>query len=136
MGHSEYVCCRSKRRTHPHSRTGLSPLVARPAPPLSMASFAVKIIVVHCCVGKAFCSRKTAPTLESHTIRENISKKEDTQCIFLFAGDPYGTRTHDTTVRGWCLNRLTNGPYVFCFCPVPYGGFRLRSKEIKDFPNP
>ena len=22
MGHGEYVCCRSKRRTHPHSRTG------------------------------------------------------------------------------------------------------------------
>ena len=29
----------------------------------------------------------------------------------LFAGDPYGTRTHVTTVKGWCLNRLTNGPY-------------------------
>ena len=26
------------------------------------------------------------------------------------AGDPYGTRTHVTTVKGWCLNRLTNGP--------------------------
>ena len=24
MGHGEYVCCRSKRRTHPHSRTGIS----------------------------------------------------------------------------------------------------------------
>lgn len=27
-------------------------------------------------------------------------------------GDPYGTRTHDTTVKGWCLNRLTNGPNI------------------------
>ena len=30
-----------------------------------------------------------------------------------FAGDPYGTRTHVTTVKGWCLNRLTNGPLIF-----------------------
>ncbi len=30
----------------------------------------------------------------------------------LFAGDPYGTRTHVTTVKGWCLNRLTNGPFA------------------------
>ena len=25
-------------------------------------------------------------------------------------GDPYGNRTHVTTVKGWCLCRLTNGP--------------------------
>ena len=25
-------------------------------------------------------------------------------------GDPYGTRTHVTAVKGRCLNRLTNGP--------------------------
>ena len=25
-------------------------------------------------------------------------------------GDPYGTRTRDTAVKGRCLNRLTNGP--------------------------
>ena len=30
--------------------------------------------------------------------------------LVFFAGDPYGTRTHVTTVKGWCLNRLTNGP--------------------------
>ena len=26
------------------------------------------------------------------------------------SGDPNGIRTHDTTVKGWCLNRLTMGP--------------------------
>ena len=26
------------------------------------------------------------------------------------AGDPYGTRTHVTAVKGRCLNHLTNGP--------------------------
>ena len=26
-------------------------------------------------------------------------------------GDPYGTRTHVTAVKGRCLNHLTNGPY-------------------------
>ena len=32
---------------------------------------------------------------------------------FNLFGDPYGTRTHVTTVKGWCLNRLTNGPFIF-----------------------
>ncbi len=41
-------------------------------------------------------------------------QKGHSQCYVLFAGDPYGTRTHVTTVKGWCLNRLTNGPFV-CF---------------------
>ena len=27
-------------------------------------------------------------------------------------GDPYGNRTHVTTVKGWCLNRLTMGPSI------------------------
>ena len=27
-----------------------------------------------------------------------------------FFGDPYGTRTHVTAVKGRCLNHLTNGP--------------------------
>ena len=27
-------------------------------------------------------------------------------------GDPYENRTRDTAVKGRCLNRLTNGPYV------------------------
>ncbi len=26
------------------------------------------------------------------------------------SGDPAGNRTRDTTVKGWCLNRLTTGP--------------------------
>ncbi len=28
----------------------------------------------------------------------------------IFFGDPYGTRTHVTAVKGRCLNLLTNGP--------------------------
>ena len=40
--------------------------------------------------------------------------KPEQGCSDLFeVGDPYGTRTHVTTVRGWCLNRLTNGPYSY-----------------------
>ena len=30
----------------------------------------------------------------------------------LIIGDPYGNRTHDSTLRGWRLSRLTKGPYV------------------------
>ena len=29
-----------------------------------------------------------------------------------FIHDPYGNRTHVTAVKGPCLNRLTNGPYI------------------------
>ncbi|MBR2330834.1 MAG: hypothetical protein IKA40_06265, partial [Clostridia bacterium] len=53
-------------KTHPKGcvcvvRTkGFAPLAARPATPLSMAYFAVKVIVIQSSQGKAFCSRKTA----------------------------------------------------------------------------
>ena len=30
-------------------------------------------------------------------------------------GDPDGNRTHDTTVKGWCLNRLTTGPFKLVY---------------------
>ena len=32
---------------------------------------------------------------------------------FNLSGDPYGIRTHDTAVKGRCLNRLTKGPFLF-----------------------
>jgi hypothetical protein len=38
----------------------------------------------------------------------------------LFFGDPYGTRTHVTAVKGRCLNHLTNGP---------------RRKRVENAPN-
>ena len=30
--------------------------------------------------------------------------------IVRFSGDPWGSRTPDFTVKGWCLSRLTKGP--------------------------
>ena len=44
--------------------------------------------------------------------RSASSNKNTTQfrVVFLF-GDPYGNRTHVFSVRGWCLNRLTNEPW-------------------------
>ena len=33
----------------------------------------------------------------------------------LAVGDPTGIRTRDTTVKGWCLNRLTIGPYIIIY---------------------
>ena len=33
---------------------------------------------------------------------------------FNLSGDPYGTWTHVTAVKGRCLNRLTKGPILFC----------------------
>ena len=40
--------------------------------------------------------------------------------VFTLFGDPYGNRTHVTTVKGWCLNRLTKGPQAFGGYPPLY----------------
>ena len=47
--------------------------------------------------------------------------KKDTlkECPFRF-GDPYGNRTHVFSVRGWCLNRLTNEPWLSRFDILSY----------------
>ena len=39
-----------------------------------------------------------------------------------FFGDPYGTRTHVTAVKGRCLNHLTNGPDLARPCGRANGG--------------
>ena len=39
------------------------------------------------------------------------AKRTSKRMSFLL-GDPYGNRTHVTAVKGPCLNRLTNGPFV------------------------
>ncbi len=31
----------------------------------------------------------------------------------VFFGDPCENRTRDTAVKGRCLNRLTNGPFIY-----------------------
>ena len=42
-----------------------------------------------------------------------INKTVEHRSVRLFYfGDPYGNRTHVTAVKGPCLNRLTNGPWV------------------------
>ena len=43
-------------------------------------------------------------------IRITTKKRTIQQDNPLFLGDPYGTRTHVTAVKGRCLNHLTNGP--------------------------
>lgn len=47
-------------------------------------------------------------------------------------GDPYGTRTHDTTVKGWCLNRLTKGPVYKVFG----SGGRTRTNDLPGMNRP
>ena len=55
--------------------------------------------------------RITFEDIESSELGEFIKNKSEQGCSDLLAdGDPYGIRTHDTTVKGWCLNRLTKGP--------------------------
>ena len=82
---------------------------------------------------------------EELTIEENGVKKILNQTCKRFSlelfGDPYGTRTHVTTVKGWCLNRLTNGPdcarfalyYKTCFpcvCMVAAMRFELMTYRV------
>ena len=38
-------------------------------------------------------------------------KKTTRKLRMALKSDPYGIRTHDTTVKGWCLNHLTNGSF-------------------------
>ena len=59
----------------------------------------------------------------------HIQQKRIGDYLSFFAGDPYGTRTHVTTVKGWCLNRLTNGPYsIFLSQTPPYGWFSDKAR--------
>ena len=53
-------------------------------------------------------------------VRSTNKKKQapTSECLFLFAGDPYGNRTHVTAVKGPCLNRLTNGPRYGSGCRI------------------
>lgn len=47
-------------------------------------------------------------------IKANPSPNGNGFAFNLF-GDPDGNRTHDTTVKGWCLNRLTTGPFKLVY---------------------
>ena len=69
----------------------------------------------------AASSGKQALCAETHTSfeKDHICPKD--KCG-LCRGDPYGTRTHVTAVKGRCLNHLTNGPKMGCCgCSIPPG---------------
>ena len=56
------------------------------------------------------------PLLNSRDYRGvfvDTKNKPEQECSDLFAfGDSKGNRTPVTTVKGWCLNRLTMEPYI------------------------
>ena len=53
----------------------------------------------------------TFEDIENSELGDYIKNKPEQKCSDLFAfGDPNGIRTHDTTVKGWCLDHLTMGP--------------------------
>ena len=55
----------------------------------------------------------TFEDIEDSELGDYIKNKPEQECSDLFAfGDPTGTRTRVTAVKGRCLNRLTMGPYV------------------------
>ena len=55
---------------------------------------------------------------EKISVTEIIKDFEDSSVFgYEQLGDPYGTRTRDTAVKGRCLNRLTKGPQVLT--PIP-----------------
>ena len=47
-----------------------------------------------------------------HLLKSVYKEKSTTSFEIVRFGDPYGNRTHVTAVKGPCLNRLTNGPYI------------------------
>ena len=51
-----------------------------------------------------------------------MQKQKKKSSDFFSFGDPNGIRTHDTAVKGRCLNRLTNGPYVGRIKDPPFFG--------------
>ena len=61
----------------------------------------------------ATCVAPRANPMGSSPFPYREQQKRQAILLVFFAGDPYGTRTHVTTVKGWCLNRLTNGPLIF-----------------------
>ena len=63
------------RRYRASRNRGFSLLAARPARQLLIVAFAVRFDIFFACLGKAFCSRKTAPTLEPRGIFVNKKTK-------------------------------------------------------------
>ena len=45
-----------------------------------------------------------------HGIKKELRNGDLTSFLSLMLGDPYGNRTHDSAVKGRCLDLLTNGP--------------------------
>ena len=72
-------------------------------------------------------------------IKANPSPNGNGFAFNLF-GDPYGIRTHDTAVKGRCLNRLTKGPYSFVIlrrCDRFNGsGGRIRTNDLPGMNRP
>ena len=90
--------------------TGIALLAARPAPPLSMASFAFRFCVTAFLSGKAFCSRKTAPTLTScRVFGEKQKRKPRLGFPFLWCGRQ-GLNLHGVTHKFLSLARLPVPP--------------------------
>ncbi len=59
------------------------------------------------------CNLPNYPTNDEQKEKSRAeSEKLRTRFETLPFGDPNGIRTHDTTVKGWCLNRLTMGPFL------------------------
>ena len=52
----------------------------------------------------------TPAPFESRERGRNQNKSSPPMADCFYFGDPYGTRTHVTAVKGRCLNHLTNGP--------------------------
>ena len=69
-------------------------------------------------------------------IKANPSPKGNGFAFNLF-GDPYGIRTHDTAVKGRCLNRLTKGPsYILNLCVVYGSGGQIRTNDLPGMNRP
>ena len=69
-----------------NERPGIAPLAARPTPTLLTSSFANGSTIVQASLGKAFCSRKMAPTLNSCRGKRKTKIGCPMDILFLWCG--------------------------------------------------
>ena len=107
--HRPFIACLSRIiRDKNHCGSHCHRLPSSPAPPAAGALSYVKYSkVFRFCIPFPSKSPKNFPGFRPASGKNKIP---DAKAFGILFGDPYGTRTHVTAVKGRCLNHLTNGP--------------------------
>ena len=77
---------------------------------LTGLAWSARLLLAKNSVPHCFFNAATPSEFDSRT--KCNKKTTASQWCSRFSGDPYENRTRVTAVKGRCLNRLTNGPYI------------------------